>query len=288
MDIYTTRCIRKATSIVDDPIHPSHGLFSPLPSGRSVHGMGNLHICEGTINPERRIVALHKDGQDYKKIANTLKLSCSTVAKIIQHFKRAGFTQNRPCVGRPKKLSAHGLKHVWWQLAEHDPLPPETGSQGSVPAWNNSPELNPTEHLCGILKRKVEERKVSNIRQLRDVVMEEWKSIPVATCEALTNFNMAVREPRRTAEDSTDSDDSNKERRPYFAEERKDSSNSGNKKRHRSQQRTVLPEMSEQSTDQILATRRVCFRRRGEQFTSSPESVACSCCQSMTAAHQWL
>ena len=39
----------------------------------------------------------------------------------------------------------------------------------------------------GIFKRKVEVRKVSNIHQLRDVVMEEWKSIPVATCEALVN-----------------------------------------------------------------------------------------------------
>ncbi|KAK6317636.1 hypothetical protein J4Q44_G00130360 [Coregonus suidteri] len=41
--------------------------------------------------------------------------------------------------------------------------------------------------LKGILKRKVEECKVSNIHQLRDVVMEEWKRTPVATCEALVN-----------------------------------------------------------------------------------------------------
>ena len=50
-----------------------------------------------------------------------------------------------------------------------------------------SPDLNPIEHLWGILKRKVEVCKVSNNCQLRDVVMEEWKSIPVATCEALLN-----------------------------------------------------------------------------------------------------
>ncbi len=37
------------------------------------------------------------------------------------------------------------------------------------------PDLIPIEHLWGILKRKVEERKVSNIHQLRDVVME-WNS----------------------------------------------------------------------------------------------------------------
>ena len=41
---------------------------------------------------KRRIAALHKDGPGYKKIANTLKLSCSTVAKIIQRFKRAAST----------------------------------------------------------------------------------------------------------------------------------------------------------------------------------------------------
>ncbi|KAK3562682.1 hypothetical protein QTP86_005302 [Hemibagrus guttatus] len=33
-DMYTTRCIRKANSIVDYPTHPSHTLFSLLPSGK--------------------------------------------------------------------------------------------------------------------------------------------------------------------------------------------------------------------------------------------------------------
>ncbi len=33
----------------------------------------------------------------------------------------------------------------------------------------------------------MEEGKVSNIHQLSDVVMEEWKRTPVATCEALVN-----------------------------------------------------------------------------------------------------
>ncbi len=53
------------------------------------------------------IVALHKDGVGYTKIAKTLKLSCSTVAKTIQWFNRtgSGSTQNRPRHGRPK-LSA--------------------------------------------------------------------------------------------------------------------------------------------------------------------------------------
>ena len=50
-----------------------------------------------------------------------------------------------------------------------------------------SPDLNPIEHLWGILKRKVEVCKISNIRQLRDVVVEEWESISVVTREALVN-----------------------------------------------------------------------------------------------------
>lgn len=58
------------------------------------------------------IVALHKDGLGYKKIAKTLKLSCSTVAKTIQRFNWTGSTQNRPRHGRPKKLSARAQRHI--------------------------------------------------------------------------------------------------------------------------------------------------------------------------------
>ncbi len=45
----------------------------------------------------------------------------------------------------------------------------------------------PIEHLCGILKRKVEKHHVSNIHQLRDVIMEEWKRMPATACAALVN-----------------------------------------------------------------------------------------------------
>ncbi len=50
-----------------------------------------------------------------------------------------------------------------------------------------SSDLNHIEHLWRILKGKVEERKFSNIHQFCDVIMEEWKRTPVATCEALVN-----------------------------------------------------------------------------------------------------
>ncbi len=61
---------------------------------------------------KKRMVALHKDGVGYRKIAKTLKLSCCTVAKTIQRFNRTGFTQNRPHHGRAKKLSACAQHHI--------------------------------------------------------------------------------------------------------------------------------------------------------------------------------
>ncbi len=70
------------------------------------------HGKELSEDLKKRIVALHKDGVGYKKIAKTLKLSCSTVAKTIQRFNRTGSTQNRPRHGRPKKLSARAQRHI--------------------------------------------------------------------------------------------------------------------------------------------------------------------------------
>ncbi len=59
-----------------------------------------------------RIVALHNDGLGYKKFSNTLKLSYSTVARVIQRFSKMGFTRNRPRKGRSKKLSPCAVRQV--------------------------------------------------------------------------------------------------------------------------------------------------------------------------------
>ncbi|CAI9557569.1 unnamed protein product, partial [Staurois parvus] len=65
------------------------------------------HGKELSEDLKKKIVALHKDGLGYKKIAKTLKLSCSMVAKTIQQFIRTGSTQNRPM-----KLSARAQRHI--------------------------------------------------------------------------------------------------------------------------------------------------------------------------------
>ncbi len=64
--------------------HTGHWKFNMAPHGKEL-----------SEDLKKRIVALHKDGVGYKKIAKTLKLSCSTVAKTIQQFNRTGSTQNR-------------------------------------------------------------------------------------------------------------------------------------------------------------------------------------------------
>ncbi len=54
-----------------------------------------------------RIVALHKDGLGYKKFGNSLELSYSTVARVMQRFSKTGFTRNRP-----RKLSPCAVRQV--------------------------------------------------------------------------------------------------------------------------------------------------------------------------------
>ncbi|CAI9570352.1 unnamed protein product, partial [Staurois parvus] len=45
-----------------------------------------------------------------------------------------------------------------------------------------SPDLNPIEHLWGILKRQVEHHFPCSIQALTEVVFKEWKKIDVAIC----------------------------------------------------------------------------------------------------------
>ncbi len=81
--------------------HIGHWKFNMAPLGKEL-----------SENLKKIIVALNKYGVGYKKIAKTLKLSCSTVAKTIQRFNRTGSTQNRPRHGRPKKLIARAQRHI--------------------------------------------------------------------------------------------------------------------------------------------------------------------------------
>ncbi len=50
-----------------------------------------------------------------------------------------------------------------------------------------SPDLNPIEHLLGILKRQVEHHSPSSIQSLKEAIVEEWKKIDLAKCHQLVH-----------------------------------------------------------------------------------------------------
>ncbi len=50
-----------------------------------------------------------------------------------------------------------------------------------------SPNLNPIEHLWGILKRQVEHHSPSCIQSLKEVILEEWNKIDLAKCLQLVH-----------------------------------------------------------------------------------------------------
>ncbi len=54
-----------------------------------------------------------------------------------------------------------------------------------VKEWPSmSPDLNPIEHMWGILKRKVEKHHVSHIQPLCDVIMEEEEDASNNMCSS--------------------------------------------------------------------------------------------------------
>ena len=118
----------------------------------SAAGVGELHFIEGNM-----------DSNMYWEI-----LQLRMISSLQKLGLRAKFQHDKD----PKQTATALLKSLRVKVMDWPSM---------------SPDLNPIEHLWGILKWKVEVRKVLNICQLHDVVMEEWKSIPVATCEVLVN-----------------------------------------------------------------------------------------------------
>ncbi len=75
--------------------HTDHWMFNMAPHGKELSE--DLRI---------RIVALHKDGLAYKKFGNSLELSYSTVARVIQRFSKTGFHSEQASQGLIKEVES--------------------------------------------------------------------------------------------------------------------------------------------------------------------------------------
>lgn len=55
-------------------------------------------------------------------------------------------------------------------------------------SWpSQSPDMNPIENIWSILKRKVELRNPKNKTNLKEIIIEEWNSIPTETCKKIVD-----------------------------------------------------------------------------------------------------
>ena len=66
-----------------------------------------------------KIIDLHQDQLDYKKISKITGISISTIRWIIKKYERTGQVQDLPKSGRPKKTSQRLDKLIAKQLDEN-------------------------------------------------------------------------------------------------------------------------------------------------------------------------
>ena len=124
---------------------------------------------------------------------NVMVWGCMSGAGVGElHFIKGSMNSNMYCEILQQSLIPSLQKLGRRVVFQYDNDPKHTSKTTTallkMMAWQSmSPDLNPIEHLWGILKRKGEVCKVSNIRQFLDVIMVECKIFQVATCEALVN-----------------------------------------------------------------------------------------------------
>ncbi len=128
-----------------------HGGGSVLMWGcMSAAGVGELHFIDGIMNSQMYCSILKE------KMLPSLRALGRRA--LFQHDNDPKHT-SKATVGFLKK---NRVKVIQWP--------------------SMSPDLNPIEHLWGILKRQVEHHSPSSIQSLKEVILEEWKKIDLAKC----------------------------------------------------------------------------------------------------------
>ncbi|KAK3561444.1 hypothetical protein QTP86_002825 [Hemibagrus guttatus] len=91
MDIYSTCGIRKANNIVDDPTHPSHTLFTLLPSGKSKK---IEKICQ-TFTSAPTSPTLHRQDSPAPSLCHLSTIAAEEILQIIQSCNPTTCTLDR-------------------------------------------------------------------------------------------------------------------------------------------------------------------------------------------------
>ena len=85
----------------------------------TVHSVMAPHGKELSLDIKKSIIYLHKNKQGYQKIATTLNLSKSTVAKVVQHYQKFGTIKSvNKRSGRPRKLTARLDRYVTREVSQ--------------------------------------------------------------------------------------------------------------------------------------------------------------------------
>ncbi len=133
-----------------------HGGGSVLMWGcMSAAGVGELHFIDGIMNSQMYCSILKE------KMLPSLRALGRRA--LFQHDNDPKHT-SKATVGFLKK---NRVKVIQWP--------------------SMSPDLNPIEHLWGILKRQVEHHSPSSIQSLKEVILEEWKKIDLAKFRQLVH-----------------------------------------------------------------------------------------------------
>ncbi len=78
------------------------------------------HGREMSQDLRNKIISLHKKGEGYKKISKALLISQSTVAKVVQTFKKDGTaTISQRRLGRPQKLTPRQERLLMRRIEEN-------------------------------------------------------------------------------------------------------------------------------------------------------------------------
>ncbi len=122
----------------------------------SAHGMGNLHICEGTINAERYIQVLEQ---------------------YMLPSKQCLF-QGHPCLFQDNSKPHSARVTAAWLRSK----------RVRVLDWPAcSPDLSPIENVWRIMKRKIRQRRPRTVEQLKLYIKQEWERIPPTKLQQLVS-----------------------------------------------------------------------------------------------------